>query len=171
MIYVACENRSHKLDLSAKFHVKSVIENFPFFSSRQSQTLSAYPKRNRNPLDGKEFVKIVTRDGVRSLLVPKKHPNAYDEFWPEKELERLQNKAKILTVEDKLRERKDRLEDHKKMREESEMRKQRLKEIDMAKIGKMDEEKEDPYHIAEVEHNLKLLDRAFLAKQEQVEVY
>lgn len=39
----------------------------------------------------------------------------------------------------------------------------------MAKINKMDEQEEDPYHIAEAEHNLKLLDRAFLAKQEQEE--
>lgn len=157
-----------KLQPAARSMSKKILINFPFSSSRQSQTLSAHPKRNRNPLDGKEFVKIVTRDGVRNLLVPKKHVNAYDEFWPEKELERLQNKAKVLTVEDKMRELQDRVEDHKKMREESEMRKQRLKEIDMAKICKMDEQKEDPYHIAEAEHNVKLLDRAFLAKQEQV---
>jgi hypothetical protein len=101
--------------------------------------------------------------------VPRKHANVYDEFWPERELERLQNKAKVLTVEDKIRELEGRVEENKKLREESELRKQRLKKIDMAKIGKM-EEQENADHIAETEHNLKLLDRAFLAKQERVKI-
>jgi hypothetical protein len=109
----------------------------------------------------------VTRDGVRNLLVPKKQPNFYDEYWPERELERLQNKAKVLTVEDKMRVLEGQFVENKKLKEESELRKQRLKEIDLAKSVKM-EDNEDPYKVAEAEHSLKLLDRAYLAKQEQV---
>lgn len=147
--------------------IKNVIEIFFSLSSRQSESLSAHPRRNRKPLDGKEFVKIVTRDGVRNLLIPKKLPNAYEEFWPERELERLQSKAKVLTVEDKMRELEGKVVENKKLKEESELRKQRLREIDLAKSVKM-EDNEDPYKVAEAEQNLKLLDRAYLAKQEQV---
>lgn len=146
--------------------VKKVIE-ICFRSSRHSESLSAHPRRNRKPLDGKEFVTSVTRDGVRKILIPKKQFNAYDEFWPERELERLQNKAKVLTVEDKMRVLDVKANENKKLKEESELRKRRLKEIDMAKSVKMGDI-EDPYKIAEAEHNLKLLDRAYLAKQEQV---
>lgn len=109
----------------------------------------------------------MTRDGVRNLLIPKKQQNFYDEYWPEKELERLQNKAKVLTVEDKMRNLEGKVVENKKLKQESELRKQRLKEIDMAKNVKM-ENNEDPFKAAEAEHNLKLLDRAYLAKQEQV---
>ncbi len=137
------------------------------FSSRQCESLSAHPRRNRKAFDGKEFVKIVTRDGVRNLLVPKKEPNTYDEFWPERELERLHNKAKILTVEDKMRALEMKAVESKKLKEESELRKQRLKDFDLAKSVKI-EDSEDSYEIAQVESDLKLLDRAFLAKQEQV---
>lgn len=104
---------------------------------------------------------------MRNLLVPKKQPNAYDEFWPERELERLQSKAKVMTVEDKMREIEVKYVDSKKLKEESELRKQRLKKIDIAKSVKMDDN-EDPFKVAEADQNLKLLDRAYLAKQEQV---
>lgn len=124
-------------------------------------------KRKENPLEGKEFVKIVTRDGVRNLLVPSKRPNTYNEFWPQRELFRLQSRAKILTVEDKMQKLQKRLEENKLMKEECEMRKQRLREIDMAKVTKMEEEL-DSHHIEENENKHKLLDRAFLAKQERV---
>lgn len=109
----------------------------------------------------------MTRDGVRNLLVPSKKPNTYNEFWPERELERLQNKAKVLTVEDKMRQLQQRLDENKKLKEESEMRKQRLREIDMAKVAKMEEHLEE-HQIEENESKLKLLDRAYYAKQEQV---
>ena len=124
-------------------------------------------KQRENPLDGKEFVTIVTRDGVRNLLVPSKRPITYDEYWPQKELVRLQNKAKVLTVDDKMQKLHKRLEENKKLKEDCEKRKQRLREIDMAKSAKNEDEL-DSYQIAENENKLKLLDRAYLAKQEQV---
>ena len=104
---------------------------------------------------------------MRNLLVPSKRPNTYEEFWPQKELVRLQNKAKVLTVEDKMIKLQKRLEENKKLKEDCEKRKQRLREIDMAKRTMMENEL-DSYQIAENENKLKLLDRAYLAKQEQV---
>lgn len=119
---------------------KKILKFSQFFRPpRKHLTIqSAHPNRSRStqkqPLEGKEFVKIITRDGVRNLLIPRKFPNSYNEFWSEKELERLQTKAKVLTVEDKMRELQNRVEDNKKLREESELRKQRLKVAFIEKI-------------------------------------
>lgn len=119
----------------------------------------------KHHLAGKEFVRIITRDGVRDLLVPSSKPNVYSEVWPERELTRLQNKAKVPTVEDKMQELKLRVRSNEKLKEESEQRKQKLREIDTAKVAKLEDQKD--FFIDESE-NIKLLDRAFLAKQEQV---
>lgn len=110
-------------------------------------------------------MRIITRDGVRDLLVPSTKPNAYTEVWPERELTRLQTKAKVLTVEDKMQELKLRVQSNEKLKEESEHRKQKLRDIDTAKVAKLEDQKD--LFIDESE-NIKLLDRAFLAKQEQV---
>jgi hypothetical protein len=102
---------------------------------------------------------------VRDLLVPSTKPNAYTEFWPERELSRLQAKAKVMTVEDKMQELKIRVQSNEKLKAESERRKQKLREIDTAKVAKMEDQKEA---FVDESENVKLLDRAFLAKQERV---
>lgn len=121
--------------------------------------------RKQHHLAGKEFVRIITRDGVRDLLVPSTKPNAYSEVWPERELSRLQANAKVMTIENKMHELKLRVEANEKLKEESELRKQKLREIDTAKVAKMEDQKES---FVDESDNVKLLDRAFLAKQEQV---
>lgn len=125
--------------------------------------------KNPNPLAGKEIVRIVSRDGVRDLLVPSKIPNTYPEVWHSSELERLKSKAKVETVEDKMKELKKKMVENQKMKEESEKRKQKLKEIDFAKVAAIDEGK----LMTQVDdrENVKLLDRAYLHKQEQVKCY
>jgi hypothetical protein len=132
-------------------------------SSRQSEIIPTTKKPHH--LAGKEFVRIITRDGVRDLLVPSSKPNAYTEFWPERELSRLQAKAKVMTVEDKMQELRLRLQSNEKLKAESEKRKQKLREIDTAKVAKMEDKKES---FVDESENVKLLDRAFLAKQERV---
>lgn len=122
--------------------------------------------KKKHPLAGKEFVRVITRDGVRDILVPSAKPNSHPEFWPERELSRLQANAKVLTVEDKMQELKIRVASNAKLKEESELRKQKLREIDTAKVAKMEEQKEAAF--VDESDNVKLLDRAFLAKQEQV---
>ena len=121
--------------------------------------------KKKHHLAGKEFVRIITRDGVRDLLIPSVKPNTYPEIWPERELSRLQANAKVLTVEDKMQELKLRTQTNEKLKEESELRKQKLREIDTAKVAKMEDQKEA---FEDENDNVKLLDRAFLAKQEQV---
>lgn len=58
-----------------------------------------------------------------------------------------------------------RAQNNEKLKEESELRKQKLREIDTAKVAKMEDQKEA---FTDESDNVKLLDRAFLAKQEQV---
>lgn len=139
------------------------IWDFLYESSRQGDLLSSSKKQHH--LAGKEFVRIITRDGVRDILVPSVKPNAYPEFWPERELTRLQTNAKVLTVENKLQELKLRVQVNEKLKEESELRKQKLREIDTAKDAKMEDQKEA---FVDENDNVRLLDRAFLAKQERV---
>lgn len=126
---------------------------------------TAYTKK-KHPLYGKEIVRIITRDGVRDLLVPSVKPNSYPEVWQERELTRLKTKAKVQSVEDKMDEIQKRLEVNQRLKEESEQRKQKLREIDTAKVSKLDELKDSL--LVDETVSVNLLDRAFLAKQEQV---
>lgn len=117
-------------------------------------------------MDGKEFVKIVTRDGVRNLLIPSTKPNPVTRFVTDKELQRLQACARIQTVEDKMKDLKRKQEFDEKLKNESERRKQKLREIDLEKEAKLDDIKEAS--TTDESDNIKLLSRAFLAKQEEV---
>lgn len=137
---------------------------FLLSSSRLSENLAEARKKS-NHLAGKEFVRIITRDGVRDLLVPSNKPNSYSDVWPERELTRLQTNAKVLTVEDKMQELQLRTKQNAKLKEESEMRKLKLREIDIAKEAKLDDAKET---FVDESENVKLLDRAYLARQERV---
>lgn len=124
--------------------------------------------KKKTPLAGREFVRIITRDGVRDLLVPSTMPNTYTVIWPEREISRIQTKSKVLTVEDKMQEIQKRVEENQKLKDESEQRKQKLREIDIAKVGAKIEDHKDAFTAVDDSDNVKLLDRAFLAKQEQV---
>lgn len=135
------------------------------FISRENELQTAYTKK-KHPLYGKEIVRVITRDGVRDLLVPSVKPNSYPEVWQERELTRLKTKAKVQSVEDKMDEIQKRLEINQRLKEESEQRKQKLREIDTAKVSKLDELKDSL--LVDETVSVNLLDRAFLAKQEQV---
>ena len=58
-----------------------------------------------------------------------------------------------------------RVQANEKLKAESELRKQKLREIDTAKVAQMEDQKEV---FVDESDNVKLLDRAFLAKQERV---
>lgn len=64
-----------------------------------------------------------------------------------------------------MQELKARVSSNEKLKEESEQRKQKLREIDIAKGSKTEIRKEA---FVDESENVKLLDRAFLAKQERV---
>ncbi|CAO1403379.1 unnamed protein product [Diamesa serratosioi] len=133
---------------------------------KENELQTSYTKR-KHPLYGKEIVRIITRDGVRDLLVPSVKPNSYPELWQETELTRIKTKAKVQSVEEKMDETKKRLEVNQRLKEESEKRKQKLREIDTAKVSKLDELKDSL--LVDETVSVDLLDRAFLARQEQEE--
>lgn len=127
---------------------------------------TSWGNRRTSHTNGKEFVKIVTRDGVRNLLVPSTKPNLVARFVSERELHRLQACAKIQTVEDKMSDLKRKQDFDEKLKNESERRKQKLRDIDMEKETRFEDMKEAS--TTDESDNLKLLSRAYLAKQERV---
>lgn len=127
---------------------------------------TSWGNRRASHLEGKEFVEIVTRDGVRNLLVPRTKPNLVTRFVSERELNRLKSCAKIQTVEDKMQDLKRKQDFDEKMKNESERRKQNLREIDLEKDMRTEDTKEAS--TADESDNVKLLSRAFLHKQEEV---
>lgn len=126
------------------------------------------PKKS-NPLAGKEIVQIISRDGVRNLLVPNKIPNMHPEVWHASELDRLKSNAKVETVENKMKVLETKVVENRILKEQSEQRKLKLREIDNAKVVAIDEGKDSP--VIDTSVNALLLDRAFLAKQEQVRIF
>lgn len=103
---------------------------------------------------------------MRNLLVPSQRPNPVTRIVTDKELQRLQVCAKIQTVEDKMRDLKRKQEFDEKLKNESERRKQKLREIDLEKEAKLEDIKEAS--TTDETDNTLLLNRAFLAKQENV---
>ncbi|XP_065082511.1 cilia- and flagella-associated protein 45-like [Ochlerotatus camptorhynchus] len=127
--------------------------------------------RYDNPYEGKEIEQLVSKDNIRNLLIPSQNVSVYPVIWHKKEYRKLQNKAKLKTMDDKLNEFKLNEIEKRNMLEESEKRKKRLQEIDRERQAKgtvgnvLDEHKdEDSGTTAR-----KIIDRAFIAKQEQEE--
>ncbi|EAT36477.1 AAEL011439-PA [Aedes aegypti] len=126
--------------------------------------------KHDNPYEGKETEQLVSKDSIRNLLIPSQNMSVYPVIWHKKEYYKLQNKAKLKTMDDKLNEFKLNEIEKRNMLEESEKRKKRLQEIDRERQVKgtgniLDEHKdEDSGTTAR-----KIIDRAFNAKQEQEE--
>ncbi|XP_001661656.2 cilia- and flagella-associated protein 45 [Aedes aegypti] len=126
--------------------------------------------KHDNPYEGKETEQLVSKDSIRNLLIPSQNMSVYPVIWHKKEYYKLQNKAKLKTMDDKLTEFKLNEIEKRNMLEESEKRKKRLQEIDRERQVKgtgniLDEHKdEDSGTTAR-----KIIDRAFNAKQEQEE--
>ncbi|KAL1373793.1 hypothetical protein pipiens_018448 [Culex pipiens pipiens] len=142
-------------------------QSIPGVPTRQPTIMSC-----DNPYEGKHVEHLVTKDGIRSLLVPSKDTSVYPIIWPKTAYQRLQNKAKLKTMDDKLIEIKQSEIEKKNMLEESEKRKKRFQELDRERqgkggtIGNVLEEfgEEDASGAAQ-----KIINRAFIAKQEQEE--
>lgn len=118
-------------------------------------------------LELKEQIKVVTANNVRNLLVPSDTFNVYPTIWPDNELGRIKEAGYIVTKEE-YRQRHDLVEAEKKrLEEECELRKRKLKEFDKKREASQPEQK-----LGEQEGDddaaTRVLDRAFVAKQEQV---
>lgn len=118
--------------------------------------------------DGKEMVNIITQDNVRDLLVPSHNINVYPTIWQSNEMNRIKTAGRIVTRAERQQRLEQNESEKKRLEEESEKRKKILKEIDLAKVVKKKTsfEKSDREDI----DNL-ILDRAFIAKQEQVKFH
>ncbi|XP_063709195.1 cilia- and flagella-associated protein 45-like [Culicoides brevitarsis] len=123
--------------------------------------------------DNKNMIQIVTQEQIRDLLIPGDAPNTYPTIWSKDEWQRLDSKAHIKSFHDQLEEMHRIQQEREKIREESERRKAALREIDAMKAAKKSELLETEEAIPEEEDEellqRKILDRAFLAKQEREE--
>uniref|UniRef100_A0A1I8N8R4 Cilia- and flagella-associated protein 45 n=1 Tax=Musca domestica TaxID=7370 RepID=A0A1I8N8R4_MUSDO len=102
---------------------------------------------------------------------PKKQPRSKDErkvSIPPRELERLKTASKVVTIEERLDALMKREEEAKRLEQEAERTKQRFKEMDEARKR---QEAERNTNLAADEGNdqMRILERAFLAKHEQEE--
>lgn len=122
----------------------------------------------RRNLSGKNVVRIITRDAIRDLLIPNVRGHSHAEFWPEQQITHIKTNARVSSVEDKMEELKIRVECNEKLKEESEKRKHKLREIDTAKVTFSVDSKDASVDEITRDTMVKLLDRAFFAKQEQV---
>ncbi|XP_029728994.2 cilia- and flagella-associated protein 45 [Aedes albopictus] len=127
--------------------------------------------RHDNPYEGKEMEQLISKDNIRNLLIPSQSMSVYPVIWHKNDYFKLQNKAKLKTMDDKLNEFKLNEIEKKNMLEESEKRKKHLQEIDRERQARgtvgniLDENKDEDTGTAA----RKIIDRAFNAKQEQEE--
>lgn len=114
------------------------------------------------------MLQLVTQENVRDLLVPDNSANVYPSIWQTNELRRIKTAGRIVTKA----ERQARLEwnesEKRRLADECERRKQALKELDRAKAAKKMEKKIMIGQSDDEEGSAKILDRAFVAKQEEV---
>lgn len=120
----------------------------------------------KNATEGKEILKVIAPDNIRDLLVPAPEINVYPAIWERCEFDRLQAQARVVTMGDRQTEIERNNAEQKRMMEESEKRKQNLKEIDKINLEK---NKAKMTTVSIDNNDEKILDRAVLAKQEQEE--
>lgn len=106
-------------------------------------------------------------ESVRDILAPCPSPKAFPLIPRSAELRRIKTASRIVTKEERQRQA-DRIEADKcRLERESERRKAFLQSIDRVRDEKLGRNR-DPFGEEKAEQESKLLDRAFLAKQEQV---
>lgn len=115
--------------------------------------------------DGKELLKIISRENVRDLLIPVPDNNAHPSIFPAKEIKRMKTAGNEFSKKERLAKIQEYEENKKRLEEECERRKLLMKEIDRVKAEK-GKSATDPSE----NENLrgKILDRAFVAQHEQV---
>lgn len=126
--------------------------------------------KQQHATDGKEILQLVTQDNVRDLLVPQHSANVYPSIWQTNEMRRIKTAGRIVTKA----ERQARLEwnesEKRRLADECERRKQALKKIDKAKATEKVEKKLMVGQSDDEDGAAKILDRAFVAKQEEVKM-
>lgn len=114
----------------------------------------------------KETIQVVSDNNVRNLLVPSDTFNVYPTIWPSNELSRIKQAGHIVTKAE-WRQHLDQLEaDKRRLEQECAQRKQTLKEMDKKRLAGLVEKKADDDD--DDDGSVRVLDRAFVAKQEEV---
>ncbi|XP_055627080.1 cilia- and flagella-associated protein 45 isoform X2 [Toxorhynchites rutilus septentrionalis] len=153
------------------------VNNLEKMSARRTSNngrncIDVSPYGSRRGSKDKPTDQHASRDGTRSFTYSAKHAPVYPLLWPKTEYSRLQTKAKLKTLDDKLNEFKLNELEKKNLLEASDKRKKHLQEIDRERqsnsgvLGNVFNE------IVEHDKDLtsrKIIDRAFVAKQEQEE--
>lgn len=123
---------------------------------------SIHLKRNK-PTEA-EILKIISQENVRDLLVPVPN-NAHPSIFPSKEIKRMKTAGHEFSKNERLAKVQEFQDNKKRLEEECERRKLLMKEIDRVKAEKGKSASEIP--VNEIVRG-KILDRAFVAQQEQV---
>lgn len=123
-------------------------------------------KQNRNSAKEKnETLQSNREESVRDLIVPSYNPKIYPRIWCREDLARIKSASRVVTKEERQRKFEQFEEDRERLEMESEQRKKLLQDIDKRrqlsakKVITSDDEENSA---------TKVLDRAFVAKQEQV---
>lgn len=106
-------------------------------------------------------------ESVRDILVPCLNLKAYPVILKTTELRRVKTASRIITKQERLRQAERLDAEQCRLEEECERRKEFLQNIDRVRDEKLGRNR-DPFGEEKAEQELKLLNRAFLAKQEQV---
>lgn len=107
---------------------------------------------------------MVGAENVRDLIIPAGEINVYPAIWEKGELNRLKNRAKIVTAEDRAEQLALREAERERLIAESAERKRKFKELEKNKAN----EKKGNESLRNSDDGV-ILDKAFLAKQEQEE--
>lgn len=118
--------------------------------------------------EGKEVLRLVTQENVRDLLVPSENANVYPTIWPKNELRRIKTAGRIVTKAERQAQLERNEYEKKRSADECDRRKSVLKEIDRVNMAKKSDEKIIVGQSDDEDGPAQILDRAFVAKQEEV---
>lgn len=125
------------------------------------RNLKSAKEKNEAPQSNRE-------ESVRDLIVPSYNPKVYPRIWRREELARVKSASRVITKEEQQRQTEQTEQDRDRLEMESEQRKKMLQDIDKRrqlsakKLITSDDEENG---------TTKVLDRAFVAKQEQVHFF
>lgn len=162
-----------KENASVKIGKHAIQKHFASGLYTQHHPLQCYHVLNSQPIhlkkqsanDGKQLVRIKYQENVRDLLVPAT-ANVYPAIWSVKEIERIEAKSRLVTIDQKKIELQRKYDEMKHLEELCEKRKAHLKEMDKMKFDEKSDEDSDS-----AAEKQKILDRALIAQIEDTDEF
>lgn len=121
-----------------------------------------------NATEGKEVLQLVTQENVRDLLVPSQDANVYPTIWQKNELRRIKTAGRIVTKAERQAQLERNECEKRQLADECNKRKSAIKEIDRANMAMKSDKKIVVGQSDDEDGPTQILDRAFVAKQEEV---